>query len=245
MTTALIEGSSYPSHRTPQEVATAITNAALATSAQAVEILAAVAAAGGSGSVEQTIRVHDGDGNPVAGVMVKAQGNNGGTQTTNNGGSVVLMLNPDTYVLTLQGGPGYVYDNPRSLVVTDGAAQTFIIEAITIPASTDPAVCRCFRYLAYPDGTPLAVGAATLEIEEIEPPFPAALAGGNPALVVPAPPGQTDGAGYVYVDVPKTAITATLRLFVGVGGNPAASYNLSGANLTGATLDLGTIAAGE
>jgi hypothetical protein len=190
-------------------VATAISNAALATSAQSVAIIAAVAAAGGAGSVEQTIRIHDGDGNPVAGVMVVAQGNNGGTQTTNNGGGVVLMLNPDTYVLTLQGGPGYVYDNPRALIVTDGEAQTFDITAINPPSPASPGHCGCYRDF---EDTAGAEAAGFIRLAELTlPEFPAPLVAGGAALVVGA---VATGTGRVTLELP---VGAAVVLALGTG----------------------------
>jgi hypothetical protein len=189
----------------------------VATSTDVASILAAIAGAGGSGSVRTVIHVQDPDGNPVAGIGVVAQGDNGGLGVTLNAGEVVLMLNPDTYEVDLYGTAAYSLGNPHTVVVTVAATHTIVITPVTIPAPADPTLCACYVNISDGDG-PLGVddnevGLGWIWVRSIgTPEFPAALVNNGPALV--PPPVANTVAGYASVDLPQGAM---VTLTVGVG----------------------------
>lgn len=109
--------------------------------------------AGGSSTV--TITIQDQDTNPVPNTSVQIW-NTGDTvlisyATTDSNGQVVLSADDGSYIVKIVKA-GYTFSQ-ESLTVSGNTTQTYSGSTTTIPATSDPTLCRVYEYIRNQDGT--------------------------------------------------------------------------------------------
>ncbi len=192
-------------------------------------IYTAAASALGTGGNPVTLTLEDGSGNAVPNIVCicrnAAEDAVLARATTDANGQVEFQLDDGSYKVRYGPSGAHTFSNPYTLTVSGTTAATHTCAALTIPASSDPALCTCYADIRYVDGGEL-VGAneGWLKIIKlVTPRFPDADTG-TAARGRTGDTYYTNASGRVQVDLIRGSV---VQIQMGLGATDRSAEELS------------------